>query len=359
MAEWLEKMKAVPWIAHLVRMQERFATRLGSQFAAAVTYFSVLSMVPVLSFGFAILGLTLTVIRPDLLDQVDVLITDRLQGNDLGPQIVGVIRDALKNWPAVMGISLLTVAWAGAGWVANLKSAFRAQMRPEFDMGEDKSNIAVETLKNLGILLTMLAAILATFAISAVATSLSGAIITWLRLDQIPGINLLLNVVPILVSIVAGFLLFAFLFKVFAEIKIPRDVWLKASLAGSIGLGVLQYLATFLWRIFSGNAAAGIFGPVIVLMLFFNLFATLNLMLAAWMATHRPDRIYRSPLAQDVPDPEPEMEAPVPMVREAVAQQAMKVGMGTGYALGAATGVGIGAIIAGVLAWFRRLGRKP
>jgi len=36
---------------------------------------------------------------------------------------------------------------------------------------------------------------------------------------------------------------------------------------------------------FSGNPAAAVFGPVIVLMLFFNLFARLNLYVAAWIAT--------------------------------------------------------------------------
>jgi membrane protein len=36
---------------------------------------------------------------------------------------------------------------------------------------------------------------------------------------------------------------------------------------------------------FSGNPAAAVFGPVIVVMLFFNLFARLNLYVAAWIAT--------------------------------------------------------------------------
>ncbi len=48
MPQWIENLKAKPWIAHLLRMQERFTARLGNQFAAAVTYFSVLSLVPVL-----------------------------------------------------------------------------------------------------------------------------------------------------------------------------------------------------------------------------------------------------------------------------------------------------------------------
>lgn len=41
----------------------RFTARLGNQFAAAMSYFSVLSLVPILMFGFSMLGLTLTVLR--------------------------------------------------------------------------------------------------------------------------------------------------------------------------------------------------------------------------------------------------------------------------------------------------------
>ena len=54
---------------------------------------------------------------------------------------------------------------------------------------------------------------------------------------------------------------------------------------GSIALVALQYLASFLISAFRGNAAAAIFGPVIVLMLFFNIFAQLILFIAAWIAT--------------------------------------------------------------------------
>ena len=128
--------------------------------------------------------------------------------------------------------------------------------------------------------------------------------------------------------------------------------------SGSVGLTVLQLLATYLFGVFGGNAAVTIFGPVIVLMLFLNLFATLILMIAAWMATHQQQPSYRSPLAKDVADPPSEMAEPVPMVREAVAQQAMKVGMGTGYVLGAATGVGVGAVLAAVTGWVVRTLRR-
>ena len=50
-------------------------------------------------------------------------------------------------------------------------------------------------------------------------------------------------------------------------------------------MAALQYLAGFLIGLFANNLAARFFGPIIVLMLFFNFFATLILFIAAWIAT--------------------------------------------------------------------------
>ena len=168
-----------------------------------------------------------------------------------------------------------------------------------------------------------------------------------------------MDAAPVPVSLAVGFGLFAFLYAAAAPRRIPTRHWLIGSALGSVGLAVLQYGATLIWGTFSGNVAASIFGPIIVLMLFFNIFATLILYLAAWMATAQAGPVVRSPLAADVVDAPAEFaEPPVPMVREAVAQKAMKVGMGTGYVIGAATGVGIGAVVAAVVGWFSRAVRK-
>ena len=46
-------------IKHLIRAITRYGDRLGSQFAGAMTYFSFLSLVPILMVGFSIGGIVL------------------------------------------------------------------------------------------------------------------------------------------------------------------------------------------------------------------------------------------------------------------------------------------------------------
>ncbi|MFT3862160.1 YhjD/YihY/BrkB family envelope integrity protein [Micropruina sp.] len=360
MPQWLEKLKAKPWIAHLLRMQERFTQRLGNQFAAAVTYFSVLSIVPVLLLAFSMLGMVLTVFRPDLLDWVSALIKHEFDNNPLGDQVIAVMERAFSSWATTTLVAVGIFAWSGASWMANLKSAIRAQMRTDFSEPEKKGNIVVETLANLGTLLVVLLTVLIMFTLAAAATTFSELILAWLDLDGRPFATFVVYAAPIPVSIAVGFALFALIYHVSYQQHIARRIWLGGALMGSIALTVLQYSATLIWGMFSGNAAASIFGPIIIMMLFFNIFATLILMIAAWMATAQTEPVVRSPLAQDVGDPPADFaEPPVPMVREAIAQRAVKVGMGTGYLVGAATGVGVGAIVAVVTGWLSRaVGKK-
>jgi membrane protein len=54
------------WLDHLVRAGERYTETLGNHYAAAITYFSVLALVPLLMVAFASVALVLQS-NPDLL----------------------------------------------------------------------------------------------------------------------------------------------------------------------------------------------------------------------------------------------------------------------------------------------------
>ena len=285
MTERLQHLLQIPWIAHLVRTFERFGQRLGSQFAAAITYFSVLSLVPVLMVAFALLGLTLTVFIPDVLDQVSAWIKAAVAGQGkLGEQLAEVVNQALNGWRAILGVGLVVALWSGANWVNNIRQAVHAQMRPEFDMTEKKTNIVVQTLVNIGILLGLFVLVVIMMALSTAATGAREAIISWLHLKGTVWAGLLAWA-PLLGMLLAGYALFAFMFAVFTERGFPKRLIAKGSAIGAVGMTALLWAAGFVVGIFSNNAAAAVFGSVIILMLYFNLFATLILIVAAWIAT--------------------------------------------------------------------------
>jgi len=213
----------VPAVAHLLRMNTRYYTRLGDQLAGAITYFSLLAMVPILMFAFSACGFTLTVLRPDLLERLQAAVMVQLQGapEDLQAQLTGLIGGLLRNWASVGLVGLLSSMYSGAGWAGNLKSAVRAQTRPLFDVQERKRFILLELLVNFSILLGLLVILAVTFALAVMATSLTGTIVHWLSLDEVPGINVLLRIAGPILSAISGWAMFVYLYKVLPEHKFP------------------------------------------------------------------------------------------------------------------------------------------
>lgn len=330
MKELAARVTAHPVVRHVMATNERFNTRLGNQSAAAIAYFSVLAMVPVLMFTFTIIAMTLTVLRPDLLlalhHQVDVsLSSDSFRGT-----VKSVVMDALQNWRAVGIVALGSGMWIGAGWANNIKRAIRAQMRDDYDAGDTPKSFVRETITNIGIGAVLLVAIGLTLGLSSGATWLSTLVSEWLELDSVSR-RVMLSAAGIAGSLVAGFGLFMFLLGVLPERSYPRRIVMQGAVIGSVGVAALQYLASVIVGAFSKNAAAAIFGPVVIIMLFLNLFATLVLMIAAWIATAEPTL----PAAPDAAssatvseDSDPPAAATAPAVRR-------------GFRLGTVVGAGI------------------
>jgi membrane protein len=351
----IERLKQRPWIAHMVRTVERYLSRLGSQFAAATTYFSVLAIVPIMMVAFSITGFVLTVVQPGLLDDVADAVAKGLGGADAATRekIVKLVNDALSSFWAIGIVGLVVALYTGAKWMGHLKNAVRTQWRPGFDLRPQKINIVIKTLGNLVLLAGLLIGMAVMFGLASLSTSLANTVVGWLGLSDQPWIAPLLRVSSIVISIGTGWLIFMYLYTVLPETREPWSVVRRGALLGSIALVALQFVASYVISAFRGNPAAVIFGPVIVLMLFFNLFAQLVLFVAAWIATAQHEAI-PVPLEEEdqemstalTSEPQPTEDVKPNVVPEAVAARSVRVGMGAGYVTGAATGVGLGAALA-------------
>ncbi|WP_203566532.1 YhjD/YihY/BrkB family envelope integrity protein [Aestuariimicrobium ganziense] len=281
MKDKLAQLKAKPWVAHLLRAWARYSNRMGGQFAAAVTYFSVLAMVPILMFGFSMLGMTLTVLRPDWLAVVKDEVTDIIGTG----RFTDLIDQYLQNWRGVGLVGLLSLLYAGSGWVGNLRGAIRAQWRPEFEFDEKKRNFFLKIIINAGTLIVLLIGIGLTGAMAIIGTSLSNVVVRWLGLTESLVGRLGVRAGAIVVTVLCAWLLFGLIYWLLPREPAPLGARVKGALAAAVGLAALQLGAGSLMGLFSQNRAAALFGPVIVLMLVLNLFAQLALFIAAWIAT--------------------------------------------------------------------------
>src|ERR1041384_1254611 len=109
------------WFDHVMRAQERYQESKGDFYAAGITYFTIFALFPMLMVGFAIGGFILAS-QPELLAEMQDRIKSTISG-DIGQQLVELMDSAIKSRTSVGIIGLATAAWAGLGWMANLREA--------------------------------------------------------------------------------------------------------------------------------------------------------------------------------------------------------------------------------------------
>lgn len=233
MLAWWGEFSQRPTVAHLMRAIERFNVRGGVQFAAAVTYFSVLAIVPILMLAFSVLGLFITVLRPESLVAIETWITERLQPDDpLGGQLVSVITEALTNWASIGLVGLGLTMWIGSGWVGNIKRAVRVLMRTNVDDPGKQLILPLDVLANFAGLVGLLLGIAATFVAATTATSLGSWVGALVGIDGSLGWSLLLRLMSVVVALAAGTALFRLLFAWFSPVFVPaRLAWIGSGSA--------------------------------------------------------------------------------------------------------------------------------
>jgi membrane protein len=365
MGDLVKRVMAWRWVGHLMRAIERFNSRLGNQFSAAITYFSVLALIPILMLAFAILGLTVEVLRPDLGQVLVTGIEKRLESVGGTQDMARNVVDTLKNWRGVGIVALLSAAYAGTGWVGNLRQAINAMWHPDGITPTGAAGIGgwfAALGKNLLILVGLIILGGVTVAVSLSATAAQSLVLGWFGLRGSPFAAAMTVLAALVVSLLSGWALFVYLYWALPREKVSLRWVARGALLGSFGLAALQYFAGILNGIFLQNKAAAIFGPVIVLMLSLNIFATLIMLGAAWTATTSPEKEpapvrpreakpTMAPLAEH-----PDFQGAL-YVSQKVAKRGVTAGIVAGYGLGAAAGMGLGAVLgrlAGAVAHRRR-----
>ncbi|MDQ2845692.1 MAG: YihY/virulence factor BrkB family protein [Actinomycetota bacterium] len=313
-------------VRHLGQAVNRFTKRLGYQFAAALTYFSFLAMVPILMVAFSIAGFVLSS-QPDLLATLRADTAAQVPGA-LADTIDGILNTAIKA-PLALGLIGLAVAlYSGISWMGNLRSAIQALWRSDFDTDQE---IAAESLlgyyrKSLRYLTFLGLAILASLTLTTAGSWAQDLVLGWIGLDKVGWLSPVFTVGPILLAIVGDVGVFFWVYSVLAPRHgaAPRSAVIRGSIAAALAFEILKLGLTLALPLLLRSTAARVFGPIIGLLIFFNLVALVTLFVAAWIATALPDtptapahgrHAYREPDPEDGPvstQPADPAEAPNP-----------------------------------------------
>ncbi len=280
-----QKVQRRPMIAHLIRAAERFNDRMGNQFGAAITYFSFLSMIPILMVSFAAAGFILAS-HPTLLQDIFNKILMNVSDPTLAATLKSTISTAVQQRTTVGIVGLAIALYSGINWMGNLREAIRAQSRDTWERTpQDEEKIWVKYFRDFISLIGLLVALIVTLSITSIAGSAQQLIISALYLDYIEWLKPAWRLIGLAISISANYLLFFWIFWRLPRHRPRKKALIRGTLIAAIGFEVIKIVMTYTLPSLVKSPSGAAFGSVLGLMAFFYFFARLTLFCAAWIAT--------------------------------------------------------------------------
>ncbi|MDN6199238.1 MAG: YihY family inner membrane protein [Corynebacterium flavescens] len=318
-----------PFVDHLLRMNDRYSGAGGNQYAAGITYYSVLAIFPLLMIAVATAA-TVLAARPDLFDQLQGRIAESVSG-ELGGTLNGVLETAVAQRGAMFGVGGLTTLWSGLGWMGNLRIGISAMWG--IDPNDGGGFVRTKISDFLG-LVGLLVALAIAFGVTVAGTSgLSTRIFDLLGIESFPGSGWVVFLIGLVAGLIANFLVVWWMLVFLPRTRVPLRSGLIGAVIGAVALEILKQASTLIMSSAAGNPAGAVFGPVIVLMVVMYLLWRVVLYVSAWTATTEESLELVKP-----PVPEPA----VIRVRNEI-----KKGPPVGLSVGA--GAALGALAAGLL----------
>jgi membrane protein len=269
------------WLDHLVRAGTRYTERHGNDYGAAVTYFSVLSLVPMMMVVFAAAGLALGA-RPELVERLTDEITAAWPGA-LGETLNSVINQAISSAATVGFFGLLVALYSGIGWMTNLRDALSAQ----WGHVPKRPPIVKRVLFDLLALLGLGLALAVSFAVTGLASGFAGTVLEFLGLAEQGWAKTLLVLLSVLLSLAASWLIFAWVIARLPREQVALRSAARAAVLGAVGFEVLkQGMAIYLQTI-TRTPSGAVFGSTLGLLVFVYYASRFVLFVTAWAATSR------------------------------------------------------------------------
>jgi membrane protein len=331
----IERLRARhEWLDHLLRAGTRYTERHGDHYAAAITFFSVLSLVPLMMIAFAVAGYVLF-FNPDLLNELLASIQENVPPG-LNETIDQVIKQAIDQRGAVGLLGLLAALYSGIGWMSNLREALSEQWAqvPATPAMPKRILFDLLTLGGLGL------ALVGSFAITGAVAGFAATLLGLVGLADEGWARILLGVLGFLLGLVANWLIFLWVIA-----RLPREhatlrSAAKAAVLGAVGFEVLKRVMTVYLASVTSSPSGAVFGSFLGLLVFVFFASRFVLFVTAWAATAR----------------ENEQEEPVPVPEPPVLHSEVVVrGRPTG---GAAVGLLGAGLLTGVLGSRLLLGRR-
>lgn len=271
-----------PWFDHLTRAINRYIDYRGYHYAASITYFSVLSLVPLLMVAFSIAGFVLSG-SPELLGQLRSTVFSVLP-KSLNGVVDGLINSAVDHRVKVGVFGVLVAGYSGWNWMNALRDALTGM----WDQVQPNLPLVRTVIKDLLALLQLGLALLICFGFTAIGGSLGGYLLRLAGLDDQTWAHVLLSALSVVLALTANGLLFLWVLT-----RLPREpVAVRDAISGAavaaVGFELLKQAGNVYLQALGRSPVGIAFGSIVGILVFVYLIGRLLMLAAAWTATSHP-----------------------------------------------------------------------
>ncbi|MFJ7215574.1 YhjD/YihY/BrkB family envelope integrity protein [Amycolatopsis sp. NPDC098790] len=269
----------------------RYRERDGDHYAAAVTFFSLLALVPLVMVAVSVAGFVLAG------DRLLATELDRVIDGALPPEIAGRVNDVVHTVVGERGriglLALTVAAYSGWSWISNVRDAVTAMLGQERTARPLLRGIAADVLALVGVGLAM--------TVSFGLAALTGAAGTWLLgLTGLTGgfAHFVLVAGSLLLGLAANWLVIAWCLARLPRRPLPLRSTLRPAGAAAVGLAALQQAGGLYLHLLGRSPAVAAFGTLVGVLLFVYLVVRWLLMVTVWLTVR--DEPPAGTLAADV-----------------------------------------------------------
>ena len=280
MSSWWARARArYRWLDHLARATNRYFEYAGYHYVASITYFSLLSLVPLLMVASSAAGFVLAS-QPQLLGSLLHALANTLPG-ELGTKAGELLTGFVEQRTSVGVIGLGIGLYSGWNWMNALRDSLTAMW------GQNRSDqpflrtIVVDLLALLGLSV----ALLVSFLITISGTALGGYLLRLAGVSDTSWGRQLLSATSIPLALVANWLVFLWVLSRLPRKRVGARSAVRGAIAMAIGFELLKQAAGFYLRLIGDSPSGVAFGSIIGLIFFISLVARLLVYVTAWTAT--------------------------------------------------------------------------
>jgi membrane protein len=276
--------RMAPWWRRLRESRRLYRARHGDHLAAAVTFFTVLALVPLLMLAVSAVGFVLHSSQ-SVFDQLERLVADALP-LPVSTQVVDVVHVVVAERGTLGVLGLAAAAVTGWSWISHLRDAVTAllgQPCPERRLRH--------ALSDLGALLGIGLALAVSFTLAALTGALGRGLLDLLGLTGTGGARAVLAVGSILIGLAANWLVVAWCLA-----HLPRPAralrpLLPAAAVAAVGLVVLQQIGGLYLRLMGSSPALTTLGTLVGFLLIVYLVVRWLFLVTVWTGTRAPTSV--------------------------------------------------------------------